>query len=428
MTPAASRWPVGNQADADIKENPLKRSFLAVVGIAAVVALVAGCHPSAVQSAGSLATPSSRAFDAKFETAADLGRFDWEVFHGGIDPFGRGADQPQQWHGDHNMACQAPTTLRDVNLVGAGGPGGPEVAGDMIWFCAPGGDATKGHVMTSTALLGYGQIDFSPKQSFADVEKVCWDQNWTENGGRKWTQVTIIPEALFQSNGGRLDYVSKDLQEDVAVGGLRLTGTAWMLTMLRASTGVQIGQTDVYANVSGFRTDDKARRFHQCAIDQGDGTVRLELERLDGTTEIRIAPGSFPDGPARVILQDVTYDSFKGDLGAAGSLETNTWHWDNIQVLANGSSEMGAPLSPSPGGATDLAAPRNPPPGDVALAAVARAAPLPASPGGPDAEVGHGGRDPRRRCQPRGLGGYRRGARTDLCAVANSRPSPGPLS
>jgi hypothetical protein len=104
-----------------------------------------------------------------------------------------------------------------------------------------------------------------------------------------------------------------------------------MLEMLKASTRVQVGQTVTFDNFLGFTTSDKARRFHHCAIDLGNGTVRLELERLDGT-EVRVAPGSFPDGPARVIFQDVSYDSLKGTIPFSQALDTNTWHWDNIVV------------------------------------------------------------------------------------------------
>jgi hypothetical protein len=276
------------------------------------------------------APPEAGVFEARFDTAADLDLFDWQVFHGGVDPFPR-TDQPKVWHGDHDMSCAAPTTLRDVDLVGEVGPGPVTDAGDVVWWCAPGGAAT-GHVMTSLAVVAYAHVDFSPRRTFTDVERVCWDQNWTEMGGRKWTQIVVVPEAIFQANGGRFEYVTKSLQDDVAANGLPITGTTWMLEMLKASTRVQVGQTVTYDNFLGFTTTDKARRFHHCATDQGNGTVRLELERLDGSVEVRTAPGSFPDGPARVIFQDASYDSLKGTIPFDEALRTNTWHFDNIVV------------------------------------------------------------------------------------------------
>jgi hypothetical protein len=293
---------------------------------------VAPTTTTSTTTAPTTTVPDAGLFEARFATAADLGLFDWQVFHGGVDPFPR-ADQPKVWHGDHDMSCGAPTTLRDVDLVGEVGPGPVTAAGDLVWWCAPAGSET-GHVMTSISAVAYAHIDFSPRRTFTDVSRVCWDQNWTDVGGRKWTQIVVVPEAIFQANGGRFQYVSRSLQSDVAVNGFPITGTTWMLEMLKASTRVQVGQTVTFDNFFGFTTLDKARRFHQCAIDQGNGTVRLELERLDGSTEIRTAAGSFPDGPARVIFQDVSYDSVKGTLPFDEAQRTNTWHWDNIVIDA----------------------------------------------------------------------------------------------
>src|SRR4051794_2162856 len=48
-------------------------------------------------------------------------------------------DHKNAWHGDHNMACEAPTTSRDVHV---------ENHDEYFWWCAPGNDARKGHLMT----------------------------------------------------------------------------------------------------------------------------------------------------------------------------------------------------------------------------------------------------------------------------------------
>jgi hypothetical protein len=45
------------------------------------------------------------------------------------------------------------------------------------------------------------------------------------------------------------------------------------------------------------------------------------------STETRTGPGNLPDGPARVIFQDGSYNPDKH--GGTGGI---TWHWDNIQI------------------------------------------------------------------------------------------------
>jgi hypothetical protein len=178
--------------------------------------------------------------------------------------------------------------------------------------------------MTSLYTTGYGHVDFSPAISFPRVTKVCWDQNYTGMGGRKWTQMVVVSESIFQSNGGRLEYVLPELQNDVAVGGIRLTGDTFMFRNLRGSTTTFVGQEVYDANFSGFVTADKATRYKTCITDLENGTVRIES--VVGT---RTQRGSFPNGQARVIFQDVTYDAPK-DPESTDSLAT--WHWDNVQV------------------------------------------------------------------------------------------------
>lgn len=196
----------------------------------------------------------------------------------------------------------------------------------MVWWCAPGGDPATGHLMTSLYTTGYGHVDFAPARVFNNVRRVCWDQNYTELGGRKWTQMVVVSETQYQANGGHLDYVLPELQNDVAVGGVRLSGDTFMFRNLRGSTTTFVGQTVYDANFAGFTTTDKATRYRTCITDLENGTVRIES--VVGT---RTQRGSFPNGPSRVIFQDVTYDAPK-DPASTNSLAT--WHWDNIEVQA----------------------------------------------------------------------------------------------
>jgi hypothetical protein len=58
--------------------------------------------------------------------------------------------------------------------------------------------------------------------------------------------------------------------------------------------------------------------------------VKIELERAS-VIETRIQRGGFPNGPARVIFQDDTYNAPKSppDLDVPNPF---TRHWDNIVV------------------------------------------------------------------------------------------------
>jgi hypothetical protein len=176
---------------------------------------------------------------------------------------------------------------------------------------------------------GYAELDFSPNAAFNNVSKVCWDQNQTELGVRKWTQMVVVPEAVFQANGRQLNYENPG--EPVTVDNdLALSSDTFMFVMLRGSTQTYTGPGVYDSNFDGFTTTDKARRFRTCITDQRNGTVRIELER-ETSTEVRVLRGSFPSGAARVIFQDNSYDPPK-DPPTLPVSEPFTWHWDNIAV------------------------------------------------------------------------------------------------
>lgn len=298
----------------------------------ATLALVLATTAMSSQVAGGNAAPRQVAdsvqFEVRFDTAADVDLFDWEIRHGAPnDP-----SLTPSWQGDHDHACGRPYTLREVTLVPHNvRPGPVGNVGDLVWWCAPGGPGT-GHMMTSMHTTGYAHLDFSPRQTFTDVRKVCWDQNFTQVG-RKWTQVSIIPETVFQANGGSLAYAKLDLQVEVGAAAERLAGDAWLIDNGAGGTEIQIGQEMVYRNYDTgglLGSQDKATRYRTCAVDTGSG-VRVEATRADGVVHIRDTPGKFPAGDVRVIFQDVTYDAPKGPP-FEGVIQQNTWHWDNIEI------------------------------------------------------------------------------------------------
>jgi hypothetical protein len=281
-----------------------------------------------VDPEGSVAVAAgANEFVETFDSAAALDRFEFAVHHPVL------FFQPiRSWQGDHDAGCGAPPSTRTVNLPGNRNPGDGKtydrVVGEAVYWCAPGGAGT-GHMMTSFNTDSYAQIDFSPKQVFTDVKHVCWDQNMTDLGPRKWTQLVVVPEATFQANGGRMDYVAPRIETGPGADGLRVRGDTFLLEVLQGSTAVSSGGGDS-TDFKGFTTADKKRRFKTCVTDLGNGQVRIELER-ESSVETRVMRGSFPTGPVRVIFQDDTYNAPKAPP-KLNVPDPFTWHWDNIIV------------------------------------------------------------------------------------------------
>jgi len=280
------------------------------------------------------------------------------------------------WHGDHNMACGGPTTYRLVD-----GGGHPE---QMVWHCAPNGP-DSGHFMTSFLTAGYGQVGFSPNRTFTNVKEVCWDQSM-RGLPRKWTQVVVIPEALYQANGQRLDYVSPVVLPNPGFGGLPpgpMTQGAqgdqepalydqwqsYMLTFTNGSLDQHSRDVGRQSWFNSFNIEDSAPRFRQCFVDGEDGYVYhyndvpkpdwwSDPATWDPKRNVIRLPGSVPNGTVRVIFQDDTYDALKGDnpdpacsVGTTSCQPETTWHWDTIHVdeIGDGWSLSAAPR-PANGG------------------------------------------------------------------------------
>ena len=289
-------------------------------------------------------------FFATFDTPEDFfGRFQTQVFTGGTTERGTHTD----WLGEHDADCQGPTTYRPIHHESHADDG------NLFWWCAPKGPET-GHVMTSFLTEGYGQVDFSPNQVFNDVREVCWDQSMV-GLPRKWTQVIVIPESLYQQNRGGLQYGNPELQpvpagDTLAVGPLPIEASTgrpmwpgrdafnnvwapqWNGFLLTFTVGSvsQYSKQGNHADFGGAETADPAPRFRQCFEDLENGTVRHTNALPDGRTKVVTLPGSLPSGPARVIFQDDTYDAMKADnpdpTGLNGGTVESTWHWDNISI------------------------------------------------------------------------------------------------
>jgi hypothetical protein len=264
-------------------------------------------------------------------TAAFYNRFDrgWS----GQDParWPASAGPVLSWLGDHDMSCSNPNaTSRTIRIR----PGAAGKAG-VFYPCLPGGDPAKGHVMTSVNTVGYNIIWFSPKQYFTNVTRVCWDQNLTNEGGGKWTQVVLVARADAQKVKNDLGFVGPGFEDpngpstssfpSSATGGAKMFQGGFAIWRGGSFTGEMSG---------GQTTADKAARFQHCMVDNNNGTITLTQARPNGKVARQTVSGDLPNGAVRVVFEDDTYNADKhfDESLHAGPNHTYTWHWDNIQI------------------------------------------------------------------------------------------------
>jgi hypothetical protein len=376
-----------------IKEIPLKRSVLAVLGIAAVVA-VTSCH-AAVQRTGRAVAVSSLPFEAKFETSDDFyGRFDYG-YSGLVAPQNGLPESSLTFHGDHDMNCGPPTTSRTVTILGT--PSALDFS-QLFWHCVPGGDPAKGHLMTAVDTLGYNIAWFSPKPLFTGVSKVCWDQNLTTMSSRKWQQVLFVSEAdatrypagvtlandttTRGSGGFDLGYTSPDFRQDAPNTGIFPQGGT--LAGLKMSweiydwfqdqdtwTAKGVGWPGTLPQEGSGPIPDKAARYKHCIENRPDNTIQVTADTPTGQL-VRTLPGQIPQHPVRVVFQDDNYDPPKDSPAAGvpnGTYDPSvlTWHWDNIYVEAGAARELAAVPGAQQAAANDQPATASPVPGEAAL-------------------------------------------------------------
>ncbi len=275
-------------------------------------------------------------------------RFDWQLQSTGTPP-------AAPFLGDHatGAPCGNPYTYRTVNPV----PLQPGVLHDrvditnseLVWWCAPGNDPAKGHMMTGLNTDSVATLNFSPKQVLNNVTRVCWDQNMTDLGAGKWLNIFVVPNDAYVSGGSNLAYaagvgipfggipqmlppgavdftwvggtvMSHKVQPD---GSYRQDFYQWdSIPLVDANGDGTIDRLDPPA--SGMATDP-APRFTIC-ID--DGANQVTIERPDGALDTYAYNISFPSGQVRVIFQDASYNPVK-HVGFENHL---TWHWDNIII------------------------------------------------------------------------------------------------
>jgi hypothetical protein len=259
-------------------------------------------------------------------------RFDWRLQTTVEPPTG-------DFLGEHDTStpCGSPTTYRTVRQVplqwGIPHTNVDVTDSELIWWCAPGNDVARGHMMTALDTGSVATLSFSPKQTFTDVRKVCWDQNMNNLGEGKWINVYVVPAAHVAANGGDLAYADGI---GIPFGGvpMRLPPGAFDFDWIRGSinahkidaAGNYVKVLDRWKSYSpGGIATESASRFTICL---DSGANRVTLERPDGTTDTYPMGASFPAGEVRVIWQDASYNPTKHE----GSEHSLTWHFDQIEV------------------------------------------------------------------------------------------------
>jgi hypothetical protein len=294
--------------------------------------------------------PAGVQFSEDFSSPDSVNRFDYALdgIHPSVD-----TGTPSHWMGDHDRNCGSPDTKRDVQR------GTASNISDLVWYCAPGGDPAKGHLMTSFVTFGYDILAFSPKQYFTDVSKVCWDQNLTFEGGRRWTQLAIVRRAdvereaqeveKWEGEDGfgpghlNLGFVGPDHRHDLPTNDIEPSDPAILVRVslghMQVSTAMHFAIGDLNAGVDDLadgtadgylKYENLANRFQHCIKDNGNGTLTVSRERADGKGIVSSTfAGAFPDGQVRVVFEDDQYD---GPKDVEYDPSQNTWHWDNLEV------------------------------------------------------------------------------------------------
>ena len=276
-------------------------------------------QPTSTTATTSPAPPGGQ-FTADFSSPADLDRFDWQVFHGGIDVLSRGPEQPRSWHGDHDMSCGAPTTQRDVHLHGGRPvPVRPEHTANWSGKLRPVPTRAKGHVMTSksTAAVGYARVDFSPRQTLQqrvpgvlgpELDRPGWAQ---VDAGVGRARERCCPGATVAASTTCCQF----RQADVAVNGERLAGDAFMLgDAERHDAGVRVGQASSRPGRLQRVQGPPTRRAGSvnASVDAGGSACASSSSDRTAPRYERSPAQPCPTGPVRVLFQDVTYDELQG--------------------------------------------------------------------------------------------------------------------
>ncbi|MEL6984774.1 MAG: hypothetical protein AAFO29_20265, partial [Actinomycetota bacterium] len=255
-------------------------------------------------------------------------------------------NRPVSWPADHAVdgngeggVCGTPDTTRTISWPDPPGNDTPVAVtepGEVAYWCAPGGEGS-GHLMTAFNTGGYAHLDFSPRQLFSDVRRVCFDINTTNLGNRQWAQVVIVDADLAAEVAPRLDWTHPHFRnQGPASWGLEITEGVFIFMSIQGGAEVMTGGgASAKGNGKDLSVSDPKKRTTTCLTDRGSGEIEVSQERWSGTVDVSTLPGAFPRGDVRVIFQDVTYNAQKAVNESPPAFDGFTWHWDNLFVSSS---------------------------------------------------------------------------------------------
>jgi len=240
-----------------------------------------------------------------------------------------------------------------------------------VYQCLPGGNPAAGHQMAyAMDTSGYGFAGALPDQVFEGVREISVDINTTSAGDRNFIEIKVIPADQVYVNAMPCipDLPCNDGWDYDDIGAVGAATISQEGTGLTIATPTQPDgfKFDLYNselldngdyqhamcsgtgfcfNVATHENNTGIReRYEHIFRDNGDGTLSFGIEQPDSTFVWVEAPGTFPQGAARVVVAFHNYTGTKSGNGPGFSSNLSpstggfTWHWDNLSVKASTST------------------------------------------------------------------------------------------
>ncbi len=237
-----------------------------------------------------------------------------------------------------------------------------------VYQCLPGGDPASGHQMAyAMDSSGYGFTGALPDQVFEGLSEVSVAINTTSAGSRNFVEIKVIPADQVYINAMPCipdlpcnDGWDYDDMNAVGAGTNSQEGTGLTIATAAEPDGYSYDQYNtqelangdsLYEQCSGsnfcFRVaihqtnTDIRERYTHVFRDNGNGTLSFGVEQEDSTYAWIEAPGSFPQGPVRVVIAFHNYTGTKDGNGpgyngnVSPSVGGFTWHWDDLSIYAD---------------------------------------------------------------------------------------------